>query len=425
MATNTYVALKTYTVPSPTSTVTFDLMGITGYTDLVIEMNVGISSTGQGVAMSFNSTSTGYSNTFMTGNGSSATSGRNTNQTNLHLVDVTGNSDTAIKTFITAQIQNYSNSTTYKTTLYRSQNDAITQAGVGLWANANAITNIVIGTTGGNFVNGSTFNIYGIANADIGALATGGIITYDSTYYYHTFGANGTFTPKQSLTCDYLVVAGGGGGGSGFGGGGGAGGLQAMSSQTLTATGYSVTVGAGGASGRNNGGNSSFNSLTSTGGGGGGETFASGLPGATGGSGGGGATFGGVSAGSGTSGQGNNGGAGYYGGGSTLQGGGGGGAGTIGTAAGANAGTGGDGVNTYSSWSTVTGTGLNGYYAGGGGGGGGTGNAGAGGLGGGGVGSIGGNGTNGTAYTGGGGGGAQGTGGQGGSGVVIIRYPKA
>ena len=38
MATNTYVALKTYTIPSTQATYTFDLTGITGYTDLFIEV---------------------------------------------------------------------------------------------------------------------------------------------------------------------------------------------------------------------------------------------------------------------------------------------------------------------------------------------------------------------------------------------------
>ena len=47
----------------------------------------------------------------------------------------------------------------------------------------------------------------------------------------------------QSLTCDYLVIAGGGGGGNA---GGGAGGYRSATTQTLTAQNYTVTIGAGG-----------------------------------------------------------------------------------------------------------------------------------------------------------------------------------
>ena len=78
--------------------------------------------------------------------------------------------------------------------------------------------------------------------------ATGGTITSDSTYYYHTFTSNGTFTPSKNLTCDYIVIAGGGSGGGGRAAGGGAGGLLPATSVSFTnAVGYTVTIGAGGA----------------------------------------------------------------------------------------------------------------------------------------------------------------------------------
>ncbi len=88
----------------------------------------------------------------------------------------------------------------------------------------------------------------------------GGIITEDSQYWYHTFGASGAFIPKQSLTCDILQIAGGGGGGFTRGGAGGAGGLLLHSAQSLTATSYNVTVGAGGAAGTSGNGGTGVNS---------------------------------------------------------------------------------------------------------------------------------------------------------------------
>ena len=106
-----------------------------------------------------------------------------------------------------------------------------------------------------------------------------------------------TTTPLDSITVDFLVIAGGGGGGANTGssfhfdaaGGGGAGGYRtswgsgainggltdtetAITAQPDTA--YTVTVGAGGAATNsgagNNGANSVFATITSTGGGGGG-----------------------------------------------------------------------------------------------------------------------------------------------------------
>jgi len=101
--------------------------------------------------------------------------------------------------------------------------------------------------------------------------ATGGTITSDSTYWYHTFTANGTFTPLVTLSCDALIVAGGAGGGGDIGGGGGAGGLRTFTALSLS-TAQGITIGGGGFGGPSstNGGNgsdSSAFSYTSTGGG--------------------------------------------------------------------------------------------------------------------------------------------------------------
>ena len=159
--------------------------------------------------------------------------------------------------------------------------------------------------------------------------ATGGTVTTVCTNFkVHTFTGPGTFcvsaagNASGSNTVDYLVVAGGGGGGRWYGGGGGAGGYRfssgtasgsyttapgplsplGASALPVTATGYPVTVGAGGTGGSftpdvrsANGSNSVFtgsSTITSAGGGGGGGNspgcFPSFYPGANGGSGGGG-----------------------------------------------------------------------------------------------------------------------------------------
>jgi hypothetical protein len=444
---NTYTELLRTTVGTAASSVTLSLSGISGYTDLVLVANCK-NTTGAtyGLLLQYNGdTASNYSTTLLWGNGSSASSFRYTTQYNGVFAGWAGS--TNFSPYI-INIQNYANSTTFKTTLTRSS-DAGDRVGamVGLWRNTAAITSINISfEPTANIAVGSTFSLYGIANADQGAAkATGGIITEDSQYWYHTFGASGAFIPKQSLTCDVLVVAGGGGAGGGTrdGGGGGAGGLIAHTSQSLTATSYNVTVGGGGGGGTDNRGTSNgtdsqFASLTAgTGGGRGGGYSGSSQAPTSGGSGGGGQHSQSGAAGT----QGNAGGAGNSSFSFGFFGGGGGGY----TAVGANAtnsiaGAGGAGTSSYSSWGLAAGIGENVsgtvYFAGGGGGGqqaDGTPLPAAGGLGGGGRGNAGTvfAGVAGTANTGGGGGGGgwanasgPGVGGNGGSGVVIIRYAK-
>jgi hypothetical protein len=439
---NTYVALATQTLGTATNTLTFSLSGISGYTDLRVVIDAAVTSSADNVCFRYNSdTGSNYSRTGMAGNGSSALSARSSNVT-FNEIDYYGYLETT-RSVIYADIMNYSNSTTFKTVLGRSSNAANgTGATVGLWRNTAAITSLTIFTKASiNFAVGSTFSLYGIANADQGsAKATGGIITEDSQYWYHTFGASGVFTPKQALTCDYLVVAGGGAGGNY--GGGGAGGLRstvtatggggALESQLslLSATNYTVTVGAGGSgavqNNPTNGSNSVFSTITSTGGGRG--SFNINGVGPTnpnaGGSGGGGIWNGGAGGAASPSGQGFAGGAGHVNNSSPFAAGGGGGAGAAGQAGQATVGgNGGNGVATVISGTSVT-------YAGGGGGGhfNGTGSNSSGGSGGGGNGGKADVGeTAGTANTGGGGGGSgtsDAIGTNGGSGIVIVRYAK-
>ena len=451
MSTNTYVALKTTTVTgSSAASVTLDLTGITGYTDLFISCSVIPSSAASGyLVMQFNGDTTStYSDTGMWGTGSSAFSGKNsTTYTYLNYDGSTMNSTAPVTCEI--NVMNYANTTAYKTVLSRIGNaSGSVESQVHLWrATPQAITSILLKDVSKNLGVGSTFTVYGIANADVGAYATGGVITQDANYYYHAFGSSSTFTPTRNLTADILVVAGGGGGGNVNSGGGGAGGVLGFASQSLTSgTGYSCTVGAGGAGGAGggstllngtSGSNSQFASLTASVGGGYGSTETNGN-GGSGGSGGGGGNL--TSGGAGTSGQGYAGGNGWTASGNGWPGGGGGGAGGIGAnAASGVAGNGGLGINSNANFTnlstalTAMGLGINGYIAGGGGGGSRTGGSGGiGGTGGSGVGGNGANGSNGSngvasTGSGGGGGGYDGTfyaGGKGGSGLIIVRYAR-
>jgi len=448
MPTNTYVALQTQTLGTAAASVTFSSIP-QGYTDLVLVASGTATAGNVNANLRFNGDSSAlYSDTYISGTGSAAQSARHSNITLMYLQGYGWWDQSQGNTIV--HIMNYSNTTTNKTVLSRANfsNNGVS-ATVGLWRSTAAITSVEFRADSSTFTAGSTFTIYGIANANNFAKATGGMLYEDSTYWYHVFASNGTFTPKQALTCDYLVVAGGAGGGWDGGGGGGAGGLRSTVTATggggsletvlslLANTNYTVTIGAGGAGGTNvakngvNGNNSVFSSITSTGGGGGGGNANNGVAGGSGGGAGQVSTT--TTGGSATpSGQG-------YAGGSqdgNNGGGGGGGAGAVGgSAVGTTApGVGGAGV-AISALAVATNTGVSNFYAGGGGGG--AWSSGAGGAGGAGGGGAGGtaspnqSGFPATANTGGGGGGNTGggvgaqTGGAGGSGVVIVRYLKA
>jgi hypothetical protein len=471
MATTTYEPIETFTLGSSVSTVTFGAGGTIPqtYTDLVLQITPKTSD-GSGYYQIFpnNDTSSLYSRTLLQGNGSSASSNRNSNSSNGLQMNCATNSQDVNSYPTMVHFMNYTNTNTNKTMLVRAGSTSVglVEAYVWLYRSTSAITSLVIKANTTTFAAGSTFTLYGIANAAIGApKAQGGIITYDNTYYYHTFGSSGTFTPQQSLTnVDYLVIA-GGASGSGGGGGGGAGGLRSTvdvtggngtleSKISLTSgTAYTVTVGAGGAAATtsyqigNAGANSSIagtglTTITATGGGGGGgaEDIKDNRNGQAGGSGGGGgynATTGQGAGGTRTASpiQGYNGGSviNTRGSGSASYSAGGGGAGAVAidiTTSSSVSSAGGNGV-AIPSIANVTGTGVSTYYAGGGGGGtAGTGSQIAlGGLGGGGRGytTAGENGVVNTGSGGGGTGGQNGTNlsGAGGSGLVVIRYAKA
>ena len=451
MPTNTYVALATYTIPTAVASYTFTSIP-QGYTDLVLVAS------GNGTDIDISAringdTGTNYSRTVLMGNGTTATSTRNSNLAFFRLnQDAYWTSGSKAATF--ANFMNYSNTNVFKTIIGRSNNASVgVDSTVTLWRSTAAITSLELYTSSGTIAAGSTFSLYGIkAQVTPGtAKATGGTITYDqSGNVIHTFTSSGTFTPTSNISnVEYLVIAGGGSGGqnnSGAGsGGGGAGGYRSsvigelsgansFPESTLTCAsgvGLTVTVGAGGAAlaiGANTNGNngtaSVFSTITATGGGGGaGINSSLASVGNTGGSGGGGnASTVSSTGGAGTANQGFAGGIGGVASGSDYAGGGGGGAGAVGSGrAGSIGGAGGTGIASAINGTTT-------FRAGGGGGATFGSTGGAGGAGGGGTGgnsSASNAGGTGTVNTGGGGGGVYGGGnssGAGGSGIVIIRY---
>jgi len=163
--TATYDSISSQTVSgSSTNTITFSSVS-SAYTDLVVVMSVGATSgSNSGFGMYFNSdTGTNYSDTRINGDGSSATSARGTSQPRILQCSFALPETASVYAPVITQIFNYSNTTTFKSTLTRS-NSASTalQAVVGLWRSTAAITSVTFYTFAGNFSSGSTFTLYGI-----------------------------------------------------------------------------------------------------------------------------------------------------------------------------------------------------------------------------------------------------------------------
>lgn len=164
----TYTPIATQTLTTSAASVIFSSIPST-YTDLVLVSNilgnVG-SPTDYSIKLTFNNDGTSvYSVTKLTGNGTTATSARNSNLAYIAAWDQGYFSTTQPTTIITA-VMNYSNSTTFKTAITRGNAAATaTQATVGLWRSTSAITRLDIAAEAGNFGTGSTFTLYGILKA--------------------------------------------------------------------------------------------------------------------------------------------------------------------------------------------------------------------------------------------------------------------
>ena len=463
MALETTTKLATFTIGASNGTNSIIFSNIPQhYTDLIIYASLrGTSNDGtnyEAIGLVFNNTYANYST--IGGQGTGSSSGSYT-ETAYRTIGIAPNGGNTANTFgnVVIYIPNYTSSNFKSVYSESAQENNATAAYTSVHSYLNKttapVTQITLDSsrTGANWAQYSSVTLYGVKSMrqamPLTGWASGGTITTDGTYIYHTFTQSNMFVANNSLkNVEVLSVAGGGGsGGQNAGGGGGGGGVLYFNVGYLDAGPYSTVVGSGGSGGYyytsgSQGSNSFFGSLTASigggaGGGGWGTTPLAGGSGGSGGGGGGSTTGTQYAGGSGTSGQGNAGGSGGY---NAVvnytTGGGGGGASAAGSSGGNGAvsspGNGGNGTSSYSTWGSATSTGQNvssTYYYGGGGGGGawnGPANYTTGGYGGGAAGNNG-SGTPGTISTGGGASGAgtasaTAVGAAGGSGVVIVRY---
>ncbi len=161
---STYTPIATTTLGSATNSVSFSSIAGT-YTDLVLIINSSLSTGGGNPRLQLNGvTGTSYSQTWVSGNGTSASSGRFSNFNHVYFGQGSGTANTQSNTVI--HFMNYSNTTTNKTFLlrYNDTTEGVFQ-NVGLFRSTSAIDSIQITTQAGNFNSGSTFTLYGIASA--------------------------------------------------------------------------------------------------------------------------------------------------------------------------------------------------------------------------------------------------------------------
>ena len=163
----TYELIETTTLGSDAPSVTFSSIPGT-YTDLAVVFNGGLdvfdfiyTQVGNGSI----DTGANYSGTIILGDGSSAASSRHSSGTYLQTlgwaIGILNDANGLL------HFMNYSNTTTYKTILNRTNSPAYgTSAYVGLWRSTSAINTIrFTGVNSRNITAGSTFTLYGIKAA--------------------------------------------------------------------------------------------------------------------------------------------------------------------------------------------------------------------------------------------------------------------
>jgi len=111
---------------------------------------------------------TNYSQTSLSGNGSAASSSRLTNSNRIIPLDVLSGATSGVFGFHTIDILNYANTSTYKTVLTRGAGDAngsgFVELNASLWTKTDGVSQIGIYTTSGGagLAAGSTVTLYGV-----------------------------------------------------------------------------------------------------------------------------------------------------------------------------------------------------------------------------------------------------------------------
>jgi hypothetical protein len=176
-AKSTYTPIATTTV-SGSSAATIDFNSIPQtYTDLVVTCYIrstGAVTTCDLLYSANANTSNSYDGTFTKGNGASATSGRYTYFSSPTYLGPLGtmlgaNATSGVFSSHSVNVQNYSNTTTYKTLVAQSASDnngsGNSDLAVNMFFSTSAISRLTFYPSSGQFAIGSTMTIHGIEAA--------------------------------------------------------------------------------------------------------------------------------------------------------------------------------------------------------------------------------------------------------------------
>jgi len=169
----TYEPIATSTITGSTvASVTFSSIPST-YTDLVVVIQARGTFAQNGIDVTFiyngDNASGNYSWTYISGNGTSAVSGRGSAGIGYFSWIPAANNTSGVFSANVHHIMNYANTTTFKTTLNRTSppsNGAA--ASVGLWRSTAAIGSIQLQISNGSqgyYATGSTLTLYGVKAA--------------------------------------------------------------------------------------------------------------------------------------------------------------------------------------------------------------------------------------------------------------------
>ena len=170
---NTFVLISSSTLGSSTSSVTFSSIPST-YTDLVLKWSSrdGRSNVENSIYLSFNATTTGYSDIWMRGNGSAVFTSSDTGNAYVYIPFGSDGSTATASTYSLGEVY-LPNYTAAKAKPVFISNGEETNAATayiavtaGMWNNTAAVSSITMTSASSNsFLSGSSFYLYGIKNS--------------------------------------------------------------------------------------------------------------------------------------------------------------------------------------------------------------------------------------------------------------------
>ena len=163
---STYTLISSNVLTSSAASVTFSAIPAT-FTDLVVRASIRTTVASSVVDVTFNSSTSSYSSTILTGNGSTASSSRQSNTTEFQVSNVssgnTANTFSSVEIYVPSYLVSQNKPVSHFGVTENNATSAIIRSMASLWSNTSAITSITF--TYSNIESGSSFYLYGIKNS--------------------------------------------------------------------------------------------------------------------------------------------------------------------------------------------------------------------------------------------------------------------